>query len=148
MRRMCEAQIVTTNRPVTPILVLTFLPSQSRRKLSLSGGSAAKVSEAPLTKNQIKNSKSGASSLPPTWQAQFSGIRGCRGRLSLVTFFGETKKVTCRRQPRPTVSSPTQSSATPSQPAPKRLERQVLATFSNTQTVPRITRLTLAVRPG
>jgi len=81
---------------ITTALVLTFLPSQPRRKLSLSGGSAAKVSEAPLTKlNQLY--KSGASSLPPTRQARFSGIRGCRGRLLLVTFLGETRKVTSRR---------------------------------------------------
>ena len=44
MRRMgvvtlaCKPPVITT-------LVLTFIPSQPRRKLSLSGGSAAKVSE-------------------------------------------------------------------------------------------------------
>jgi hypothetical protein len=33
------------NRPVITALVLTFLPLQPRRKLSLPGGSAAKVFE-------------------------------------------------------------------------------------------------------
>jgi hypothetical protein len=61
--------------PVTTTLVLTFIPSQSRRKLSLTGGSAAKVFEQRY-KKQNQNSKSGASSLPPTWQARFSGFRG------------------------------------------------------------------------
>jgi len=80
---------------VTLALVLTFLPSQPRRKSSLPGGSAAKVSEPRPQKNQLKQ-QGGASSSPPVRQARFPGFRGCRGRLLWVTFLGETRKVTCR----------------------------------------------------
>jgi hypothetical protein len=41
----------------TTTLVLTFLPFQPRRKLSLTGGSAAKVSEVLLTKIKSKQQK-------------------------------------------------------------------------------------------
>jgi hypothetical protein len=60
-------------RPVITTLVLTCLPSQSRRKSSLAGGSAAKVSE-PRSPSKYK--QSGASSLPPARQARFPGFRG------------------------------------------------------------------------
>jgi len=40
-------------------MVLTCSPSQPRRKLSLPDGSAAKVSEAPLTKIKLKQQKRG-----------------------------------------------------------------------------------------
>ncbi len=57
-------------------LVLTFIPSQPRRKSSLPGGSAAKVFEPRSQRTNLKYNKSGASSLPPTRQARFSGFRG------------------------------------------------------------------------
>ena len=40
-------------------LVLTFLPSQTRRKSSLPGGSAAKVFEPRSQKNKLKTAKWG-----------------------------------------------------------------------------------------
>ena len=86
----------SASRPVIAILVLTFIPLQSRRKLRLSGGSAAKVFESRPQKTKSKQ-QDGASSSPPVRQARFPGIRGCRGRLLLVTFLGETRKVTSRR---------------------------------------------------
>jgi hypothetical protein len=46
-----------SKRPVTAALVLTFIPSQPCRKLSLSGGSASKVSEVLLTKIKSKQQK-------------------------------------------------------------------------------------------
>ena len=61
-----------TNRPVITALLLTCRPSQSRRKSSLPGGSAAKVSE-PRSPSKYK--QSGASSLPPVRQARFPGFR-------------------------------------------------------------------------
>ena len=88
------------NRPVITALVLTFIPLQPRRKLSLPGGSAAKVFEPRLQKTNLKQ-QGGASSSPPARQARFSGIRGCRGRLFFGYFLlAKQKKVTsCRATP-------------------------------------------------
>jgi len=75
-RLRCEAiesSLKYTSHPVITGLVLTCHPSQSRRKLSLPGGSAAKVFE-PRSPPNIYNS--GASSLPPVRQARFPGFRG------------------------------------------------------------------------
>jgi hypothetical protein len=47
------------NRPLITALVLTFLPLQPRRKLSLPNGSAAKVSESRLQKTKLKTARRG-----------------------------------------------------------------------------------------
>jgi len=67
------------NGPVTTVLVLTFSPSQPRRKLSLLGGSAAKVSEAPLTKIKLKQQKRGEffDAHPAGSISGVSGMSGC-----------------------------------------------------------------------
>jgi hypothetical protein len=48
-----------SNRPVITGLVLTFIPSQPSRKLSLPGGSAAKVFEPRSQKTKLKQQKRG-----------------------------------------------------------------------------------------
>jgi len=55
----CISQHKHSSYPVITALVLTFLPSQPRRKLSLSGGSAAKVSEPRSQKTNLKHQKRG-----------------------------------------------------------------------------------------
>ncbi|WP_296890098.1 hypothetical protein, partial [Thiobacillus sp.] len=57
---MCKLWSTNSNRkhPVITALVLTFIPSQPRRKLSLPGGSAAKVFE-PRSQNQSTLQKRG-----------------------------------------------------------------------------------------
>jgi len=59
MRRMCEAQNSNHKRLITTALILIFYPSQPRRKLSLPGGSAAKVSEPRSQKINLKQQKRG-----------------------------------------------------------------------------------------
>jgi hypothetical protein len=73
-------------------LVLTFLPSQHRRKLSLAGGSAAKVSEVLLTKIKSKQQKKNEFfAAHPA--GSISGVSGMSGvAFSLVTFFWRSKR--------------------------------------------------------
>jgi len=83
MRRTC---ILNNNQkhPVITALVLTFFPSQPRRKLSLSGGSAAKVFEPRSQKTKLKTAKAGRVLCRPPGRLGFRGFGDERGRL----FFG------------------------------------------------------------
>jgi hypothetical protein len=69
-----------------------FLPSQPRRKLSLSGGSAAKVSEPRLQKIKLKQQKRGEFFAAHPAGSVFgnSGMSGVA--FSLVTFFWRSKR--------------------------------------------------------
>jgi len=80
-----------SNRPVTTALILTCLPSQPRRKLSLPGGSAAKVFEAPLTKIKLKWRKRGEF-FAAHLAGSISGVSGMSGSLSFGYFSWRDKK--------------------------------------------------------
>jgi hypothetical protein len=73
-------------------LVLTFFPSQPRRKSGLPGGSAAKVSEVLLTKIKSKQQKKNEF-FDAHPAGSVSGVSGMSGvAFSLVTFFLREKR--------------------------------------------------------
>ena len=80
------------NRAVISTLVLTFSPSQPRRKLSLSGGSAAKVFEPRSQKINSKQQKWGEFFAAHPAGSTF-GNSGMRGSPFLwLLSFGEAKE--------------------------------------------------------
>jgi len=91
LRRMASSR-KHTNRPVIAALVLTFLPCQPCRSLSLSGGSAAKVFESRSQKSKSKQQKRGEFFAARTTGPNF-GVSGMLGSpfLGLLSF-GEAKE--------------------------------------------------------
>jgi hypothetical protein len=79
------------NRSVITVLVLTFVPSQPRRKLSLTGGTAAKVFEPCSQKTNLKQQKQGEFFAVHPADSIF-GVSGMLGSLSFGYFSWRDKK--------------------------------------------------------
>jgi hypothetical protein len=80
------------NLPVITALALTFLPLQTRRKSSLPGGSAAKVSEPRPQKTKSKTARRGEFFAARS-AGSISGNSGMSGSPFLWSLsFGETKE--------------------------------------------------------